>query len=45
MEEAKAETAAAAEEDAPKEGTEGRNLDKDSHKAEEIRSESGQENN
>ena len=32
-------------EDLPKEGTEGRNLDKDNHKAEEIRSESGQENN
>lgn len=45
VEEAKAETAAAAEEDEPKEGTEGRNLDKDSHKAEEIRSESGQESN
>ena len=45
VDEAKAETAAAADEDAPKEGTEGRNLDKDSHKAEEIRSESGQENN
>ncbi|MFC6617845.1 50S ribosomal protein L25 [Deinococcus radiophilus] len=32
-------------EDLPKEGTEGRNLDKDNHKAEEIRSESGQESN
>lgn len=42
VEEAKAETAAE-EEDKPKEGTEGRNLDKDNHKAEEIRSESGQE--
>ncbi len=45
VEEAKAETAAAADEEAPKEGTEGRNLDKDNHKAEEVRSESGQENN
>lgn len=31
------------DEDKPKEGTEGRNLDKDSNQAEEIRSESGQE--
>lgn len=45
IEEAKEATAAEHDEDAPKEGTEGRNLDKDNHKAEEIRSESGQENN
>ncbi|WP_261664196.1 50S ribosomal protein L25 [Deinococcus sp. Marseille-Q6407] len=32
-------------EDETKEGTEGRQLDKDNHKAEEIRSKSGQENN
>lgn len=43
-----AEAAAMGQEDSddlPKEGTEGRNLDKDNHKAEEIRSESGQQNN
>lgn len=44
VEEAKAETAAQ-EEETIKQGTEGRNLDKDNHKAEEIRSESGQQNN
>lgn len=44
VEEAKAETAAA-EEEHLKQGTEGRNLDKDNHKAEELRSESGQQNN
>ncbi|GAA5502292.1 50S ribosomal protein L25 [Deinococcus xinjiangensis] len=44
IEEAKAETAAAGEAEV-KEGTEGKNLDKDNHKAEEARSESGQENN
>ena len=45
VEEAKADTAAAAEESSPTEGTEGRNMDKDEHAAEEIRSESGQRNN
>ncbi len=42
VEEAKAETATEAEEGVNKEGTEGRKLDKDNHKAEETRSESGQ---
>ncbi|MFC6591423.1 50S ribosomal protein L25/general stress protein Ctc [Deinococcus lacus] len=44
IEEAKEATEAESE-SKPKEGTEGRNLDKDNHAAEEIRSESGQESN